>query len=85
MSDQPPSKRKKSGAEFRKAKKARQHENKQLGSFMLNYLQRDDEKRESEEKRCKMLYVNNEFECFIRGSKHEKTKTVLLFSSVWFP
>jgi hypothetical protein len=20
-----------------------------------------------------MLYVNNEFECFIRGSKHEKT------------
>ena len=50
MSDQPPSKRKKSGAEFRKAKKARQHENKQLGSFMLNYLQRDDEKRESEEK-----------------------------------
>ena len=22
---------------------------------------------------CWMLYVNNEFECFIRGSKHEKT------------
>lgn len=50
MSDQPPSKRKKSGAEFRKAKKARQHENKQLGSFMLNYLQRDDGKLESKEK-----------------------------------
>ena len=38
------------------------------------------------------LYVNNEFECFIRGSKHEKTvetrarsASVLLFSSVWSP
>ena len=48
MSDKQPSKRKKSGAEFRKAKKVRQNENKQLGSFMLNYLKRDDGKHETE-------------------------------------
>ena len=26
-----------------------------------------------------MLYVNNEFECFIRGSKHEKTVCFIVF------
>lgn len=50
MSDNRPSKRKKSGAEFRKAKRARQHEDKQLGSFMLKYFQPEDGKRKSEEK-----------------------------------
>jgi hypothetical protein len=50
MSDNKPSKRKKSGAEFRKAKKARQHENKQLGSFMLKYFQTENGKRENKER-----------------------------------
>jgi hypothetical protein len=47
---EPSSKRKKSGAEFRKAKKARPHENKQLGSFMLKYFQTEDGKPENKEK-----------------------------------
>ena len=42
MSDNRPSKRKKSGAEYRKAKKAKQQENNQLGSFMLKFLQHED-------------------------------------------
>ena len=51
MSDnKPSSKRKKSGAEFRKARKARQHENKQLSSFMLKYFQTENGKRENKER-----------------------------------
>ena len=50
MSDNRQSKRKRSGAESRKAKKARQHENKQLSSFMTQYFQHEDESNVPEAK-----------------------------------
>ncbi|CAB3976749.1 Hypothetical predicted protein [Paramuricea clavata] len=43
-----PAKRKKSGAEFRKEKKAREEENKHLGAFMLNFF-KSNEKREQKD------------------------------------
>ena len=68
MSDKQPSKREKSGAEFRKAKKVRQNENKQLGSFMLNYLKRDDGKHETESNE---KTVQEEFSRVCRDSEWE--------------
>ena len=81
MSDKP-SKRKKSGAEFRKAKKARQNENKQLGSFMLNYLKRDDGKHETEsnEKTVQEEFsrVCRDSECKTPGTRETCTGSSIL-------
>ena len=79
MSDKQPSKRKKSGAEFRKAKKARQNENKQLGSFMLNYLKCDDGKHETENNE---KTVQEEFSRVCRDSECETPGTRETGSSI---
>ena len=50
MSDNRQSKRKRSGAESRKEKKAGQHENKQLSSFMTQYFQHEDKSNVPEAK-----------------------------------
>ena len=44
-------KSKPSGCEYRKAKKAREEENKKLGSFMLNYLKGKNKSAENSNKR----------------------------------
>ena len=44
-------KSKPSGCEYRKAKKAREEENKKLGSFMLNYLKEKNKSTENSNKR----------------------------------
>ena len=44
-------KSKPSGCEYRKAKKAREEENKKLGSFMFNYLKEKNKSTENSNKR----------------------------------
>jgi hypothetical protein len=45
----------------------------QLDSPIENKDLTEGSEYRSRKEKCFTLYVNNEFECFIRGSKHEKT------------